>query len=40
MFPKKIGETENVVKENYNILTIIIILSVYTEKELGFMCED
>jgi len=36
----KISEIENVVKENKDILTIIAILSSYTQKELGFMCES
>lgn len=36
----KISEIENVVKENKDILTVIAVLSVYTKKELGFMCES
>ena len=36
----KISEIENVVKENNDILTIIAVLSAYTKKELGFMCES
>ena len=36
----KIPEVENVVKENKDILTIIAVLSVYTQKKLGFMCES
>ena len=36
----KISEIENVVKENKDILTIIAVLSSYTKKELGFMCES
>ena len=36
----KISEIENVVKENKSILTIIAVLSAYTQKELGFMCES
>lgn len=36
----KISEIENVVKENKDILTIIAVLSAYTQKELGFMCES
>jgi len=36
----KISEIENIVKENKNILTIIAALSAYTQKELGFMCEN
>ena len=35
-----IAEIENVVKENKDILTIIAVLSAYTKKELGFMCES
>lgn len=35
-----ITEIENVVKENKDILTIIAVLSAYTKKELGFMCES
>lgn len=35
-----IAEIENVVKENKDILTIIAVLSDYTKKELGFMCES
>ncbi len=36
----KISEIGNVVKENKDILTIIAVLSSYTKKELGFMCES
>ena len=36
----KISKIENVVKENKDILTIIAVLSSYTQKELGFMCES
>jgi hypothetical protein len=36
----EISEIENVVKENKDILTIIAMLSSYTQKELGFMCES
>ncbi len=36
----KISEIENVVKENKDILTVIAVLSAYTQKELGFMCES
>lgn len=36
----KIGEIENVVKENKDLLRIIAVLSAYTQKELGFMCES
>ncbi len=36
----KISEIENIVKENKDILTIIAVLSAYTKKELGFMCES
>ena len=36
----KISKIENVVKENKDILTIIAVLSAYTQKELGFMCES
>lgn len=36
----KISEIENIVKENKDILTIIAVLSSYTQKELGFMCES
>jgi SRSO17 transposase len=36
----KISEIQNVVKENKNFLQIIAILSAYTQKELGFMCES
>lgn len=36
----KISEIENLVKENKDILTIIAVLSSYTKKELGFMCES
>ena len=36
----KISEIENIVKKNKDILTIITLLSAYTQKELGFMCES
>ena len=36
----KISEIQNVVKENKNLLQIIALLSAYTQKELGFMCES
>ena len=36
----KISQIENVVKENKDILTIIAVISAYTQKELGFMCES
>ena len=36
----KISEIQNVVKDNKNILQIIAVLSAYTQKELGFMCES
>jgi hypothetical protein len=36
----QIAEVENVVKENKDLLTIIAVLNVYTQKELGFMCES
>ncbi|MDA3908857.1 MAG: transposase [Sulfurimonas sp.] len=36
----KISEIQNVVKDNKNLLTIIAVLSAYTHKELGFMCES
>lgn len=36
----KISEIQNVVKENKDLLTIIAVLSAYTQKELGFMCES
>ncbi len=36
----KISEIQNVVKENKNFLQIIAVLSAYTKKELGFMCES
>lgn len=36
----KISEIENVVKDNKNFLQIIALLSAYTQKELGFMCES
>ena len=35
-----IAEIENVVKENKDLLRIIAVLSAYTQKELGFMCES
>jgi hypothetical protein len=36
----KLSEIENVVKENKDILSIIALLSAYTQKELSFMCES
>jgi SRSO17 transposase len=36
----KISEIGNVVKDNKNFLQIIAVLSAYTQKELGFMCES
>jgi len=36
----KISEIENLVKKNKDIITIIAVLSAYTQKELGFMCES
>ena len=36
----KISEIQNVVKENKDLLNIIAVLSAYTQKELGFMCES
>jgi len=36
----KITEIQNVVKDNKDLLTIIAVLSAYTQKELGFMCES
>lgn len=36
----KISQIQNVVKENKNLLQIIAVLSAYTQKELGFMCES
>ena len=36
----KISEIQNVVKDNKYLLNIIAILSAYTKKELGFMCES
>ena len=36
----KISEIQNVVKDNKNFLQIIAILTAYTQKELGFMCES
>jgi len=36
----KISEIENIVKDNKNFLQIIAVLSAYTQKELGFMCES
>ncbi|MDA7816855.1 transposase [Sulfurimonas sp.] len=36
----KISEIGNVVKENKDLLQIIAVLSAYTQKELGFMCES
>jgi hypothetical protein len=35
----KIIQVENIVKENKDILQIITLLRVYTQKELGFTCE-
>ena len=36
----KISEIQNVVKDNKDFLQIIAVLRVYTQKELGFMCES
>ena len=36
----KISEIQNVVKDNKNFLQIIALLSAYTQKKLGFMCES
>jgi hypothetical protein len=36
----QIAQIEQIVKRNKDILSIIRILSVYTQKELGFMCES
>jgi len=36
----KISEIQNVVKDNKNFLQIIAVISAYTQKELGFMCES
>jgi len=36
----KISQIQNVVKENKDLLQIIAVLSAYTQKELGFMCES
>ncbi len=36
----KISEIQNVVKDNKDLLQIIAVLSAYTQKELGFMCES
>jgi SRSO17 transposase len=36
----KISEIQDVVKDNKNFLQIIAVLSAYTQKELGFMCES
>jgi len=35
-----IADIENVVKENKDLLHLIAVLRVYTQKELGFMCES
>ncbi|NCC41837.1 MAG: transposase [Gammaproteobacteria bacterium] len=36
----KISEIENIVKDNKDLLNIIAVLSAYTQKELGLMCES
>ncbi len=36
----KISEIQNIVKDNKDLLNIIAVLSAYTQKELGFMCES
>ena len=36
----KISQIKNIVEDNKDILTIIAVLSAYTQKELGFMCES
>ena len=35
----KISEIQNVVKDNKDLLQIIAVISAFTQKELGFMCE-
>ena len=36
----KIAQIENIVRKNKDILTIIAVLSSYTQNELEFMCES
>ncbi|MGC9424169.1 IS4 family transposase, partial [Vibrio sp.] len=36
----KLSEVDAIVKENTNLIQIIALLRVYTQKELGFMCES
>jgi hypothetical protein len=36
----KISEVDAIVKENTDLIRIIALLRVYTQKELGFMCES
>ena len=36
----KISEIQNVVKDNKDLLQIIAVISAFTQKELGFMCES
>jgi SRSO17 transposase len=36
----KISEIQNVVKDNKDLLQIIAVISAYTQKQLGFMCES
>ena len=36
----KISEIQNVVKDNKDLFQIIAVISAYTKKQLGFMCES
>ena len=36
----KISENNDIIKDNKNLLKIITLISAYTQKELGFMCES
>ena len=36
----KISEIQNVVKDNKDLFQIIAVISAFTQKELGFMCES
>lgn len=36
----KISEVKNVVKDNKDLLNIIVVLNAYIQKELGFMWES
>ena len=36
----KFSEIQNVVKDNKDLLQIIAVISAYTKKELGVMCES